>query len=322
MSKEPGALQNLRQEELRARIQELIGDVQSLGTLRRQAADLSAEFGDYGVVIAIDQSKNCEWMPAAVRHKYAHFFTHWAVLAITKLADPHRDTTSIPVLLNRLRGLRDQGEMRRDRWVERIAGISRWREVRDAEEEERLQRLIATGRGPLWSRIGPGEEAARLSVAWNLLTGRERGSDGRNDDMEDGILESSVRSLKRPQVKAVRAWWDTAFAHQDMRQTRAGSASYDVFPICTLVRAYWAVMTALHRVLLLAEGTGLHGLFPTAQFSLAEELSGGALDPATVEAIDQRLILHSVNCDRLLRQSEQRWYLELNETRREQQGKG
>ena len=311
-----------KQDELRARIQELIGDVETIGTLRRQAADLSAEFGDYGVVIAIDQAMNCEWMPGAVRFKYAHFFTHWAVLAIMKLADPHRDSTSVPVLLNRLRGMRDQGEMRRDRWVERIAGISRWREARDGEEKERLQRLIATGGGPLWSRIGPGEKAARLSEAWNLLTGREPASDSRYDDVEDWIFESSVRSLKRPQVKAVRTWRDTAVAHQDMRQTRAGSAGYDVFPVWPLVRAYWAVMTAVHRVLLLAEGTGLHGLFPTAQFSVTEELSGGALDPATVEAIDERLALHSVKWDRLLRQSEQRWYLELNETRQRQHGKG
>ena len=269
-------------------------------------------------MIAIDQATKGEWVPGAVGYKYAHFFTHWAVLAIMKLADPHRDSTSIPVLLNRLRGMRDQGEMRRDRWVERIVGISRWREARDSEEKERLQRLIATGGGPLWSRIGPGEEAARLSEAWNLLTGRERGSDSRDDDVEDWIFESSVRSLKRPHVKAVRAWRDTAVAHQDMRQIRAGSASYDVFPIWTLVRAYWAVMTALHRVLLLAEGTGLHGLFPTAQFSVTEELSAGALDPATVDAIDARLALHSVKWDHLLRQTEQRWYRELNETRRGQ----
>ena len=127
----------LRQDELRTRIQELIGDVETLGTLRRQVAGLSSEFGDYGVVIAIDQATNCEWMPGAIKYKYARFFTHWAVLAITKLADPHRDTTSIPVLLKRLRGLGDQGEMRRDRWVERIVEISRWREARDAEEKER-----------------------------------------------------------------------------------------------------------------------------------------------------------------------------------------
>ncbi len=259
-------------------------------------------------------------MPGAVRYKYSHFFTHWAVLAIMKLADPHRDSTSIPVLLNRLRGMRDQGKMRRDRWVERIAGISRWREARDAKGKERLQRLIATGGGPIWSRIGPGEEAARLNETWNLLTGRERESDSRDDDVEDWIFESSVRSLKRSQVEAVREWRDTAVAHQDMRHTRAGSAGYDVFPILTLVRAYWAVITALHRVLLLAEGSGLHGLLPTAQFSVAEEIGGGALEPETVEAIDERLTLHSAKWERLLRKSEQRWYLELNETRRKQNG--
>ena len=312
----------LRQDELRARIQQIIGDVETLGTLRRQAADLSAELGDYGVVIAIDQSMSGEWIPGAVKYKYAHFFTHWAVLAIMKLADPHRDSTSIPILLKRACAVcATQGEMRRDRWVERIAGISRWREARDAEEKERLQRLIATGGGPIWSQIGPGEEAARLNEAWNLLTGRERGSDSPDDDVEDWIFESSVRSLTRSQVQAVREWRDTAVAHQDIRRTRTGSAGYDVFPIWTLIRSYWAVITALHRVLLLAEGSGLHGLLPTAQFSVAEELSGGVLEPSTVEAIDERLALHSVKWERLLRQSEQRWYLELNETRRKQNGR-
>ena len=81
---------NARQDELRLRIRELVGDVESLGTLRRQATDLSTEFGDYGVMVAIDHATNGEWLPPAVSYKYAHFFTHWAVLAITRLADPHR----------------------------------------------------------------------------------------------------------------------------------------------------------------------------------------------------------------------------------------
>ena len=302
-------------------MQQITGDVEALGTLRHQAADLSAELGDYSVMIAIEQSTSGQWMPDTFKYKYAQFFTHWSVMAIMKLADPHRNSTSIPVLLNRLRGMRDQGEMRRDRWVERIAGISRWREARDAEEKERLQRLIAAGGGPVWSRKGPGAEAARLNEAWKLLTGREQGSDRRDDDVEDWIFESSVRSLKRPQIREVREWRDTAVAHQDIRKTRTGSADYDIFPICTLVRSYWAVMTALHRVLLLAEGSGLHGLLPTAQFSVAEELSGGALEPATIEAIDERLALHSAKWERLLRKSEQRWYLELNETRRKENGR-
>ena len=81
----------LKQGKLRARIQQIIGDVETLRTLRRRAADLSPEFGDYGVVIAIDQSMSGEWMPGAVKYKDAHFFTHWAVLTIMKLADPHPD---------------------------------------------------------------------------------------------------------------------------------------------------------------------------------------------------------------------------------------
>ena len=301
---------------MRSRIRELAGDVESLGTLRGQAADLSMEFGDYGVVVAIDHATNGEWMPAAVRYKYAQFFTHWAVLAITRLADPHRDSTSVPVLVRRLRSLREEGEMRRDRWVERIAGITRWRATRDAEEQERFERWMAAGEGPIWSRIGPGEQAAQLSEAWNLLTGRERGSDGRGDDVEDWILQSAVRPLEGPEIKAVREWRNTAVAHQGMRQTRAGDAGYDVFPIPLLVRGYWAVMKAAQRVLLLADGGGLHGLFPTPQFSVAQALSGGRLDPEETDPIDERLLAHSQRWDGLLRQAEQRWYRELREARR------
>lgn len=305
-----------RQEELRSRIRELAGDVQSLGTLRRQAADISVEFGDYGVVVAIDHATNGEWIPAAVRYKYAQFFTHWAVLAITRLADHHRDSTSIPVLVRRLRSLREEGELRRDRWVERIAGITRWRAARDAEDRERFERWMAAGGGPIWSRIGPGEQAARLSETWNLLTGRERESDGGGDDVEDWILQSAVRPLESPEITAVREWRNTVVAHQDIRQTRAGDAGYDVFPIRLLVRAYWAVMKAAQRVLLLADGSGLHGLFPTPQFSVAQALSGGRLGPEQTDPIDERLLAHSQRWDGLLRQAEQRWYRDLREARR------
>ena len=305
-----------RQEAVRSRIRELAGDVQSLGTLRRQAADLSMEFGDYGVVIAIDKATNGDWMPPAVRYKYAQFFTHWAVLAITKLADSHRESTSIPILVRRLRSLHLEGEMRRDRWVERIVGMTRWREARDAEEQERYEQWVAAGGGPMWSRVGPGEQADRLNELWNLLTGRERGSDGRGDNVEEWILKSAVRPLECSQITVVREWRDMAVAHQDVRQTRVGAAGYVVFPIRTLVRAYWAVMKAAHRVLLLADGGGLHGLAATPQISVAEALSGGRLDPGEVEIIDDRLLAHSGRWDGLLQQAEQRWYQELRETRR------
>ena len=312
MDREP----NARQDELRLRIRELVGDVESLGTLRRQATDLSTEFGDYGVMVAIDHATNGEWLPPAVSYKYAHFFTHWAVLAITRLADPHRHSTSIPVLRNRLHGLREQGEMRRDRWIERIVGIAQWRGARDDEEQERFERLIVIGGGPIWSRIGPGEQAAQLNEVWNLVTGREQGSDGRGDEMEEWILESAVRPLEYPEVRAVREWRNTTVAHQDVKQTRAGTAGYDVFPIWSLVRAYWAVMKAAQRVLLLADGAGLHDLYPTPQFSVAQELSGGRLDTSETETVDERLLAHSLKWERLLRQAEQRWYRELSETRR------
>ena len=95
--------------------------------------------------------------------------------------------------------------------------------------------------------------------------------------MEDWILDSAERPLAHPSVAVIRKWRNKHVAHQDMRQMRMGLAGYEVFPIMPLVRAYWAVMMAAHRVLLLADGSGLHGLYPTPQFSIAKELSGGKL---------------------------------------------
>ena len=96
--------------------------------------------------------------------------------------------------------------------------------------------------------------------------------------MEDWILESAEEPLDRPSVRAVRRWRNKNVAHQDARRLRRGLAGYEVFPIRPIVRAYWAVMVAARRMLLLADGSGLHGLYPTPQFSIAEELSGGRLD--------------------------------------------
>ena len=52
-------------------------------------------------------------------------------------------------------------------------------------------------------------------------------------------------------------------------------------------------MKAAQRALLLADGGGLHGLFPTPQFSVAQALSGGRLDPEETDPIDERLLAHS-----------------------------
>ena len=306
---------NPRQGELRSKIRELVGDVQSIGTLRRQAADLGTQFGDYGVVMAIDKASDGEWMPLAVRYKYAHFFTHWAILATTRLADHSRQSTSIPALVNRLRSLRQEGEMRRDRWIERIVGITQWRKAQEAEKQESIERLIAKCGGPIWVQCGPGEKAARLSEIWNNLTGHERERDGPNDEMDDWILDSAVQPLESPEVQVLRTWRDKNLAHQDMSQTQVGSAGYDVYPMRPLVRAYWVVMKAAHRALLLAEGTGLHGLYPIPGSSVTLELSGGKVDVRQTEIIDERLLVHSTKWDCLLKQAEQRWYRELKALR-------
>ena len=61
-----------RRDELWTKIRELVGDVETPGTLRRQAADLGAEMGDHGVLMAIDRATDGAWMPPAVRYKYQH----------------------------------------------------------------------------------------------------------------------------------------------------------------------------------------------------------------------------------------------------------
>lgn len=82
-------------------------------------------------------------------------------------------------------------------------------------------------------------------------------------------------------------------------------------PSTFLGRAYWAGMMAPHRVLFLAVGSGLHGLYPKPQFSIAKGLSGGKLERSQTEAIDDRLKTHSQKRKWLLRQSEDGWYREL-----------
>ena len=304
-------------DELWSRIRGLVGDIETPGTLRRQAADLSTEMGHHGVVIAIDHATDGVWMPPAVRYKYQHFFTHWAVLAITRLGDRDTDSISIPALTSLLRSLRREGGMARDSWIEAMGGIREWRQAREAEECQRSRRLAVEGGGPVWMEIGPGEKSARLSDVWNRLTGRERGDDGICDDMEDWVLDSAERPLAHPSASAIRKWRNKYVAHQDSHQMRLGLAGYEVFPIKPLVRAYWAVMMAAHRVLLLANGSGLHGLYPIEQFSIVKELSAGGLDRGQMDVIGEHLMLHSQRWESLLRRSEEAWYRELNHSRRQ-----
>lgn len=303
-------------EELWAKIRELVGNVETPGTLRRQTADLSVEMGDHGVLIAMDRETDGAWMPPAVRYKYQHFFTHWAVLSIMRLCDRDRRSTSVPTLCSLLHALRQEGGMTRDSWIEAMGGIRGWREAEEAEERERLERFLAEGGGAAWVAIGPGEKSARLNDAWNRLTGRERGDDRGDEDMEEWILDSAVRPLSHPSIAAIREWRNKYVAHQDARRLRAGLAGYEVFPIKPIVRAYWAVMQAAHRVLVLAEGSGLHNLYPVPQFSVAEGLSAGRLDRRQRDVIEEDLMAHSARWERLLRDSEQGWYRELKARRR------
>ena len=304
-----------RVDELWSKIRGLVGDVETPGTLRRQAADLSTEMGDHGVVIAIDHATDGAWMPPAIRYKYWHFFTHWSVLAITRLSDRSPDSVSIPALIKLLRRLREKRGMARDGWIERMGGIRDWRQAKEAEEHESLERWVANGKQPIWG-IGPGGKSAKLNEAWNRLTGRETGDDGAGDDMEDWILCSAVRPLDHPAVAAVRKWRNKHVAHQDMGLMQMGLKKFEVFPIKPLVHAYWAVMKATHRVLLLADYLGLDDLHPTPQFSIAEELSGGRLDRDQIDVIEYDLADHSQTWECLLRKSEYGWYRELNESRR------
>jgi len=306
-----------RRDEIWTRVRELVGDVATPGSLRRQAADLSVEMGDHGVLIAMDRATDGAWMPPAVRYKYQHFFTHWAVLAIMRLCDRDRHSTSVPALCSLLHTLRQEDGMTRDSWIEAMGGIREWRQAKEAEERDGLERHIAQGGGPVWVDPGPGdgERSALLSEVWNRLTGRERGDDGGDENMEERILDSAERPLSHPSVGAIRDWRNKYVAHQDARRMRAGLTGFEVFPLLPLVRAYWAVMQAAHRVLLLAEGSGLHNLYPVPQFSVAEGLSAGRLDRDQRDNIEEDLMAHSARWERLLRDSEEGWYRELKALR-------
>ena len=168
----------------------------------------------------------------------------------------------------------------------------------------------------MWFQVGPGEQAARLSEVWNEITGHEPGSDGHDDEMENWVLESAAQPLECRQVQELLMWRNGHIAHQAMEQTRAGSSGYEVYPMRPLLRAYWAVMKAMDRTLLLSEGMGLHGLYPIPQFSVAHELSGGRLDEHQIEAVDEMLLAHSDKWNGLLVKAEGRWYEEMRELRR------
>ena len=308
-----------RHDQLRSQIEELVGDVGCPGTLRWQAADLSAKLGDHGVVLAIDRMTKGKWVPREFWMNYKHFFTHWAVLAIMRLADRDSSSTSIPALVSRLRHLREKGEMRRDRWIERQVEITQWRQAQENEQRAIHEQWIKAGGGMIGWQPGPGEQAALLSEIWNRLTGREEESDGPDDDMEDWILKSAERPLECPEVKTVKKWRNKAVAHQDVRKTV--TRRYEEFPMRPIVRAYWAVMKAAHRALLLADGSGLVRLYPVPQFSVAQELSGGKLDQESRDTIEKPLEEHAERWEQLLRQTEERWYRELNARRKGNQGR-
>lgn len=311
-----------RERRLNARVQELAGYVESPGTLRCQVADLTMEFVDFAVVIAIDRARNREWFSPVVRYKYLHFFSHWAVLAISRLADPTSGVTSIPALLRVLHSFRQEGELRRDRWVARVVEDPHWRKAATAERRKRHQQLLSSGGGPIWSKLGSGERGEQWSKIWNVLTGREKEANGREDEMEEWILDSARRPLDGWHVKTVLQWRHKNIAHQDIDRTRTGAAGFDVYPLLPLVRAYWAVVNAAHRTLLLADGEGLHNLVPVAQLNVTERISGDALDRDRIEGIEERLLKQTSRLECWLRESETRWCDELKVSRLGRKTKG
>ena len=304
-----------RERRLKDRVREIAGDAESLGTLRQQVSDLTMELADFAVVIAIDRASNGEWFSPAVRQKYARFFSNWAVLAISRLADLTSGVASVPALLKTLYSLREEGELRRDRWVARAVEDPDWRKTADVERRK-IDEQLASGGGPAWFATGPGERGERLSEIWNDLTGRDKGADGRRDEMEEWILDSARRPIEGWHVKTVLQWRHKNIAHQDLDHTRAGSAGFDVYPFLPLARACWAVVNSAHRALLLAEGEGLHGLVPVPRFNITEGISGRILGSDRIEDIEERLRTHTLTLERWLRESETRWYEELRVFRR------
>ncbi len=302
-------------KELWCKVRRLVGNVNTPGTLRWQAADLGAKMGDHGVLVAIAQATDGDWMPPAIQYKYQQFFTHWALLAITRLSDSNRDSSSIPALVRVLCQLHREGGLARDPWIEAMGGIRDWRQARETEQRKALERLVAEGPGPRWVERGPGETSARWNESWNRLTGREQGDDSPDDDMEAWVLETAKRPLAHPSLSAVRTWRDKQVAHHDLRRLRQGMTGYDIFPLKTLVRAYWATMKAAHRVLIFADGSGLHGLYPVPEFDIVAVLGGRRLLRDRTDRIGERLMAHTRKWELLLKQSEERRYLDLRALR-------
>ena len=99
--------------------------------------------------------------------------------------------------------------------------------------------------------------------------------------MEDWILESAERPLDHPSVEAIRKWRKQVRGPPGRPPDTHGVGRFTkCFPMKPLVRAYWAVMMAgASRTSSRRTSQGLHGLYPTPQFSIAKELSDGKTGP-------------------------------------------
>ena len=161
-----------------------------------------------------------------------------------------------------------------------------------------------------------GSGAAQLNEVWNQITGRAPGTDGRDDEMENWVLKTAEQPLECRQLQELFTWRNQHIAHQELQQTRARYSGFEVYPMRPPLRAYWAVMKAAHRTFLLGEGTGLHGLMPTPQFSVTRALSDGKLMDLQISVAEEKLLTHAGKWERLLAQAEERWYRELRELRR------
>lgn len=307
-----------RNDAVRNWISTFVGNENKPGTLKSQVYEISEELGDMEVCVEIANVAGEDWIPNPVGYKYRKFFTHWVVLALSKLIDSSDQSISITRLFKILNYLHQEGELNRDMWIERVGKIEvdDWRAVYKLEKQEHFEEWRSKGGGAINVQVGPGHYAKNLNQIWNKLTGRAAEVDGAKDSMEQWVLDTALHPIKCCHaVKQLKEWRDKFVAHQDKKKVEKGILGYDAYPMKTLTQAYSSIIKAAHRTILLAEGSGLQCLNPISTFNVPEALSGGILNENKNKEIELKISKRYVYWQQFMRNSEEAWYKELRALR-------
>lgn len=304
-----------KHKEVRNRISKIVGNETKHGSLRSQVYEITKELGHFGGITVIKKKS----FPNPVGNMKRKFFTPWAVMALSRLIDSSNQCKSILGLLKLLNSIREEGELERDRWIERVGKIEvdDWRAVKEKEFEYELDILRSKNGVPAWFPLGPGVHAGRLNIVWNKLTGREEHADGSKDEMDQWVLDSALQPINCcSAVKLVQKLRNEFVEHQDKKKMEMDIMHYDSYLMETLIQAYSSIITASHRTILLAEGFGLQNLNSISTFSVSEALSAGDQNENQINESDLLKSVNYINWQQFLWRSEETWYKELRALRK------